>query len=182
MATGLPHDNGIKRERAVSGVLGSGNKKHAFKAKASRQRVRSALEKTVPDSKFTEIKGGIRKIDLDDRSFVLRERIDEDEFPAVVGGQDFFIRGRMPVGHVGGDGVPELDGYTHTNINDLGSAVQQMTPLPLTSCTGQTTQPDGSTGQSMVALMVAGFPDNHSGSVRTAEDHGHREHWVKLAG
>jgi hypothetical protein len=62
--------------------------------------------------------------------------------------------------------------YTHTNINinDLRSAVQQMTPLPLTTCTGQTTQPDGSTGQSLVALMVAGFPDNHCDSVRTAED------------
>jgi hypothetical protein len=36
--------------------------------------------------------------------------------------------------------------------------------------TGQTTQPNGSNGQSLVALMVAGFPDNHSGSVMTAED------------
>ena len=60
--------------------------------------------------------------------------------------------------------------YTHTNINDLGSAVQQMTPLPLTNCTGETTQPNGSTGQDLVALMVAGFPDNHCESVRTAED------------
>lgn len=60
--------------------------------------------------------------------------------------------------------------YTHTNINDLGSAVQQMTPLPLTTCTGQTTQPNGPNGQSLVALMVAGFPDSHSGSVMTAED------------
>ena len=54
---------------------------------------------------------------------------------------------------------------------DLENAqVQWMTPLPLTTCTGQTTQPNGSTGQSLVAVMVAGFPGNHSGSVRTAED------------
>ena len=60
--------------------------------------------------------------------------------------------------------------YTHTNINDLGSAVQQMIRLPLTDSTGQTTQPNGSSGQILVALMVAGFSDSHSKSVRTADD------------
>ena len=60
--------------------------------------------------------------------------------------------------------------YTHTNINDLGSAVQQMIRLPLTGSTGQTTQPNGASQQSLVALMVAGFSDNHSKSVRTADD------------
>jgi hypothetical protein len=45
--------------------------------RASRSRVRSALEKTVPESQFTEVQGVIRKLDLDDRSFVLRERIDD---------------------------------------------------------------------------------------------------------
>ena len=60
--------------------------------------------------------------------------------------------------------------YTHTNINDLGSAVQQMIRLPLTGSTGQTTQPNGSSGQILVALMVAGFSDSHSKSVRTADD------------
>ncbi len=32
-----------------------------------------------------------------------------DELPAIIGGENFFIIGRLPVGHVGGDGVPELD-------------------------------------------------------------------------
>lgn len=31
-----------------------------------------------------------------------------DELSAVVGGEKFFIIGRLPVGHVGGDSVPEL--------------------------------------------------------------------------
>ena len=60
--------------------------------------------------------------------------------------------------------------YTHTNINDLGSAVQQMTPLPLASSTGQSAQPNGSSGQNLVALMVAGFPDNHCKSMKTTDN------------
>ena len=64
----------------------------------------------------------------------------------------------------------ELTIGRYPNINDLGSAVQQMTPLPLTTCTDQTTQPNGSTRQSLIALMDAGFSDNHCESVRTAED------------
>lgn len=60
--------------------------------------------------------------------------------------------------------------YTHANINDLGSAVQQMIPLPLTRSTGEMAQPNGSSGESLVALMVAGFSDNHCKSVRTADD------------
>ncbi len=40
----------------------------------SRIRIRSALEKFVPESQFTEMSGVIREIDLDDRSFELRVR------------------------------------------------------------------------------------------------------------
>ena len=60
--------------------------------------------------------------------------------------------------------------YTHANITDLGNAVQQMTPLPLTGCTGQFRQPNGHVKEDLVALMVAGFSDNYSESVRTADD------------
>ena len=60
--------------------------------------------------------------------------------------------------------------YTHANITDLGNAVQQMTPLPLAGSTGHLAQPNGASQQSLVALMVAGFSDSHSKSVRTADD------------
>ena len=60
--------------------------------------------------------------------------------------------------------------YTHANITDLGNAVQQMTPLPLAGCTGNFRQPNGHAKEDLVALMVAGFSDNHSESVRTADD------------
>ena len=60
--------------------------------------------------------------------------------------------------------------YTHANINDPGNAVQQMTPLPLAGSTGHLAQPNGSSQQHLVALLVAGFSDNHSKSVRTADD------------
>lgn len=42
----------------------------------SRERIREALEAMVPNSEFREISGVIRKLDLDDRSFTLRERAD----------------------------------------------------------------------------------------------------------
>lgn len=43
----------------------------------SRERIRTALVAMVPDSEFREISGVIRKLDLDDRSFTLRERTDD---------------------------------------------------------------------------------------------------------
>ena len=42
--------------------------------------------------------------------------------------------------------------------------------LPLTGCTGNFRQPNGHAKEDLVALMVAGFSDNHSESVRTADD------------
>ena len=60
--------------------------------------------------------------------------------------------------------------YTHTNINDLSIAVQQMSPLPSGSCTGLSDDQTDEHHKHLVALMVAGFSDNHSESVRTIDD------------
>jgi hypothetical protein len=42
----------------------------------SRKRIRAAIEKMVPDTKIIEVTGVIRELDLDERSFSLRERND----------------------------------------------------------------------------------------------------------
>ncbi len=60
--------------------------------------------------------------------------------------------------------------YTHTNIHDLGSAVQQLSPLPIPRCTGKNAQPKHDTDHGLVALMVAGLSGNHSEPLTTAED------------
>lgn len=51
--------------------------KSATLSRNSRRRIRQALEDMVPDSEFREISGLIRKLDLDDRSFTLRDRSDD---------------------------------------------------------------------------------------------------------
>ncbi len=62
--------------------------------------------------------------------------------------------------------------YTHANLDDLGAAVRQMATLPLS----ETSNPKISTDETiksdsdLVALMVAGFGDNHCQSLKTIDD------------
>ena len=53
----------------------------------SRQRIRDQIEAMVPDSVFREITGVIRKLDLDDRSFTLRDRTDGDDLRCEYGSE-----------------------------------------------------------------------------------------------
>ena len=62
--------------------------------------------------------------------------------------------------------------YTHANLNDLGAAVRQMAPLPLSETLNPKIANDESikSDSDLVALMVAGFCDNHSQSLTTIDE------------
>ncbi len=62
--------------------------------------------------------------------------------------------------------------YTHANLNDLGAAVRQMSPLPLSAKANSGTSNDESSesDSDLVALMVAGFSDNHCQSLKTIDE------------
>ena len=67
---------------------------------------------------------------------------------------------------------PTIGRYTHANLYDLGSAVRQMSPLPLTTHAKLDTSNDESReiDSDLVALMVAGFSDNHCQSLKTIDE------------
>ena len=62
--------------------------------------------------------------------------------------------------------------YTHANLNDLGAAVRQMCPLPLSVTVNSDTSNNVPSDRdpNLVALMVAGFCDNHSQSLTTIDE------------
>lgn len=64
-----------------------------------------------------------------------------------------------------------IDRYTHADLNDLGSVVRQMCPLPLsTSTTSDESNDESSESDSeLAALMVAGFSNNQRQSLKTVD-------------
>lgn len=66
----------VRFRRRIGSETSTG-RESAILSRNSRPRIRAALEKMLPDSEFKEIVGIIRKLDLDDRSFTLRDRADD---------------------------------------------------------------------------------------------------------
>ena len=62
--------------------------------------------------------------------------------------------------------------HTHANLNDLGAAVRQMARLPLSESSNPKIANEESikSDADLVALMVAGFCDNHSQSLTTIDE------------
>lgn len=75
-----PRSGDVSRVRFVrrQGAQTSSRARSATLTRQSRGRIREALAAMVPDSEFAEVDGVIRKLDLDDRSFVLRERSNDE--------------------------------------------------------------------------------------------------------